>query len=1071
MEKRLITFIACLFLSMGLALAQTKVKGTVTTQDGEPIIGAAIRVVGTNTGTVTDVDGNFSLDASANAKLQITYIGMQSQTLRATSNMKVVMVPDNNTLDDVVVVAYGTAKRQSITGAVTAIDSKDIAKHVSTNALEALEGSAPGIQVNSSYGEPGAEPQIRIRGIGTINGSNDPLYVVDGTIYNGNISDINPNDIASMSVLKDAASAALYGNRAAAGVVIITTKTGSREGRSNVNLSINQGWYSRGIPEYNRLGVKDWMESYWKAMYNWAQTGSMALSAADAVTYTNNHLMTDVIQRNIFDAGDTELFDTEGNLTANMLSGYDDLDWEDEIERTGSRSDYTLSGSYSSPKANVYSSVGYTKENGYTIGSDFKRYTARVNADFKPNKYLHTGVNLNGAISKRHFNNEAYGSYFANPFYVARYMAPVYPVYLHNEDGSYALDENGDKQYDTTSAYLSNRNIAYELRADKDESRRNVIDGTAFATINLPYDFSFTVRGNMNHRTNNRTNYNNPYIGDGASNNGRLTEYSYEYDDYTMQEFINWTHEYGKNHVDAMLGHENNDNKARYKYGMNTNAAVEGIIVLNNFLTNSYLQGYNTEYKTESYLARVRYNYDERYFFDASWRRDGSSRFHPDNRWGNFYSFGANWNVKKEAFMKDVDWVNQLRLRASYGEVGNDGGVGLYGYQALYYIDKNGGNPALMKQSLAANDIKWETAQTIDVAIEGRLFDRLNFSLGYYNRRNKDLLFAVKLPLSGGSYSYNSDSYNMSVYRNIGTIRNQGFEFAADVDIIKSHGLTWNFGLDATFNSNKIIKLPNHDNILSGLQNFTEGHSLYDFYTYHYVGVDQMTGRALYTIDPDKVESAEANGELVTINGVDYTTDASGYGLRDFHGHADPDVYGSFHTNVSWKGLSLSMLFTYSLGGKIFDGSYQQLMSVSSMDSGSALHEDVLNSWNSVPDGMTETSANRIDPDGIPALDFNRSSYNNYTSDRWLTSASYLIFKNLSLSYSLPKKWMSVFAGAISGVNVKVSAENLFTISARKGLNPQSLFTTVDGTSENIGSTQNTYVTSRVFNIGLSIDF
>ncbi|WP_262278846.1 SusC/RagA family TonB-linked outer membrane protein [Hallella absiana] len=1072
MEKRLMTLLAGTFLFAGSVMAQTNVSGTVTSgDDGEPVVGAAIKVEGTNTGTVTDVNGHFQLNAPAGAKLVVTYIGMKPQTVKAGGNMKVVLQNDNHTLDDVVVVAYGTAKRQSITGAVTAIDAKDIEKHVTTNALEALEGSAPGIQVNSTYGEPGSEPQIRIRGIGTINGSNDPLYVVDGTIYNGNISDLNPNDIASMSVLKDAASAALYGNRAAAGVVIITTKSGRGAGKSNVNLTVNQGWYRRGIPEYERLSAKPWMESYWKAMYNWAQSGSLHKSPEEAAAYANTHIIDKAVKRNIFDAVDDKLFDANGNLTADVLPGYDDLDWEDDIERTGSRQDYTLSGSYNSTNANVYSSVGYTKENGYVIGSDYKRYTARVNADFKPSKYLTTGVNLMGATSKRHFNDNAYGSYFANPFYVARMMAPVYPLFMHNADGSYELDANGDKQYDTTSDYLSNRNIAYELRADQDESRRNVINGTAYATVNLPYDFSVTVRSNMSQRTNNRTNYNNPNIGDGATNNGRLTEYAYEYNDYTMQEFLNWTHEYGKHHVDAMLGHENNQNKARVKAGMNTNMVSEGIIVLSNFITNSYLNGYNTDYKTESYLARARYNYDERYFFDASWRRDGSSRFHPDNRWGNFFSFGGNWNVKKEAFMKDVSWVNSLRLRASYGEVGNDAGVGLYGYQALYYIGKNGGNGALMKQSLAANDIKWETAQTIDVALEGRLFDRVNFSLGYYNRRNKDLLFEVKLPLSGGSFSYNEDDYNMSIYRNIGTIRNQGFEFAADVDILKGHGLLWNFGLDATFNANKIIKLPNNDNIISGLQNYTEGRSLYDFYTYHFEGVDQLTGQSLYTIDPDKKNLAKANHKLVTINGVDYTTDPSTAGLRGFHGHADPTVYGSFHTNLAWKGLSLSMLFTYSLGGKIYDGTYQSLMSTSSMDSGSALSKDALKSWTAAPAGMTETSANRIDPNGIPVLDFNRSSYNNYTSDRWLTSASYLIFKNLTLSYNLPKQWMTVLGGAVSGVSVKFSAENLFTVSARKGLNPQYLFTAVGGSSENIGSTQSTYVTSRVFNLGLSIDF
>lgn len=1067
MFRKLSMIFMGLFLYVGMVIAQTQVTGTVVDENGDPVIGAAVRVVGSKAGTVTDVNGNFTVSAPANADLEVSYIGLQSQRVKAGRNMNITLTAADRSLDEVVVVAYGTAKRNSVTGSVTAIDAKDIEKHVVTNAVSALEGSAPGIQVNSTYGEPGAEPTVRIRGIGTINGKNDPLYVVDGVIYNGNISDLNPNDIQSMSVLKDAASAALYGNRAAAGVVIVTTKSGRGSDKLDMNLQINRGWYSRGIPEYNRLGVKDWMESYWQALKNYAMTGSLGLSETAAATYASQRLISRVVQRNIFDADNTSLFDSNGKLTANVLPGYDDLDWQDAIQRTGSREEYSLSGSYSNSKTNVYSSISYMNEKGYVIATNYKRYTARVNAEFIPNKYIRTGVNLNGTISKRNYNSTARGTYYGNPFYITRYMAPVYPVYLHNSDGSYALDENGNRQYDTTSAYLSNRNIAYELRNDKDEQRRNMIDATAFVTLNLPYDFSFTVRGNMNHRTQNRTKYNNPNIGDGATNNGRLTAYSYEYEDYMMQQLLNWSHEYGKHHVDAMVGHENNEAVTRIVEGMNTNAAVQGIIVLNNFITNSYLNGYDTEYRTESYLARARYNYDEKYFFDASWRRDGSSRFHPNNRWGNFFSFGGSWNAKKENFMKDVSWVNDLRVRASYGEVGNDGGVGIYGYQALYYIDKNGGSGALLKQSLGASDIKWEIAQTIDFAIEGTLFDRLHFSLGYYDRRNKDLLFAVRLPLSAGSYAYSEDDYNMTVTRNIGTISNRGFEIALDYDILKTKGFRWNAGIDATFNKNKIIKLPNGNNILKGLHNYTEGRSIYDFYTYHYEGVDQMTGRALYQIDPTKVTAASSAGELVTINGVNYTTDTT-YGLRDFRGSGAPDVYGSFHTDFGWKGISLSMMFTYSLGGQVYDAAYKSLMSTNSMDSGSALHADALKSWTVIPDGMTATSADRINATGIPALDFNRSSYNNATSDRWLTSASYLVFKNFSLGYDLPKSWLSCLGGAVSGVAVKLSAENLFTLTSRKGLNPQLSFT---GVAEDTDETYDTYVTARVFNIGLSVNF
>ena len=1063
MRQRLTMFFASLFLCVGTMLAQTKVTGTVLSQeDGEPLIGAAIKVVGTTTGVAADIDGQFSIVLpEGKDQLEITYLGFEKKIVKAKDGMRITLKADATTLDEVVVVAYGTAKKQSITGAVSTIDEKSIEKRITSNVTSALEGAAPGVQVNNTYGEPGAEPTIRIRGIGSLNGSNTPLYVVDGIIYNGNIADLNPDDIKSMSVLKDAASAALYGNRASAGVVIITTKSGmAQDGNSSIDLKINHGFYNRGISEYDRLGVNDYMETSWKAMKNWAMTGTLALSEEEAKAYAGAHLATDVMHQNIWDRPSDQLFDANGKMVANVLPGYTDLDWEDNIERTGERQEYVLSGNFTNAKVNVYSSLGYLQEKGYVIGSDYERYTARVNSTFTPNKWITAGVNLNGAISKRHFNNNASGSAYSNPFSTARYMAPVYPIYKHNADGSIATDKNGEYIYDTTSDYLDNRNIAFELRKDKDTRKRNVLNGTAYLTLNLPYDFQLTVKGNLAHRSSTRQEYNNPEIGDGATNNGRLTNYSNEYEDYTMQELLNWGHDYGNHHIDVMAGHENTHYQTENFSGMNTNMAVDGIFVLNNFLTNSYLNGYNDEYATESYLGRARYNYDQRYFIDASWRRDGSSRFHKNHRWGNFFSFGASWNAKKEEFLRQVKWINQLRLRTSYGEVGNDAGVSFYGYQALYYIDKNGGNSALMKQSLSAEDIKWETAQTIDVALEGRLFGRMNFSIGYFDKRNKDLLFAVRLPLSAGSFSY-GEYINMTINKNIGTIANRGWEISADADVLKSKNWLVNVGFDATFIKNKIIKLPNGDNILSGLHNYTEGRSLYDFYTYHFEGVDQLTGRSLYTLDPAMKATAKQQGELVTINGTDYTTDTA-YGLRDFHGTAAPTVYGSVHGNVAWKDLSLSMLMTYSLGGKTIDYTYQSLMSVNAMSSGSALHKDALKAWNGVPEGMTETSANRIDRNGIPAMDYNLSSKNNATSDRWLTNASYLVMKNLSLSYSLPKKLLAGLEAGVNGLTLTAGVENLFTLTGRKGMNPQYSFT---------GGSDDTYVTARVWNFGLSVSF
>jgi len=1061
MEKRLMMFLAALFLCVGTALAQTEISGTViSSEDKQPIIGASILVAGTQNGTVTDVDGNFKLSAAAGSKLVVSYVGMNSKTVTAAPNMKITLDPEDKKLDEVVVVAYGTAKRQSLTGSVAVVDSKKISDRINTSVTGALEGSAPGVQVNNSYGEPGQAPKIHIRGVGTlVNGADQPLYIVDGTPYEGNIAELNPNDIESMSVLKDASSAALYGNRAANGVILITTKKAKYASKPNITLKVDHGFYRRGLPEYDRLGPDQWMEASWKAMKNSALSGGIVSTEADAADYATKQLVTDYARRNIYDGASDALFNSNGKLIAKIRPGYDDLDWAKGVERTGHRQEYNLSAAVSGDKFNIYSSAGYLNEQGYIRNSSYERFTGRINTTYNATKWLELGINLSGTSANRNFNPNASGNMFANPFYVTRYMAPIYPIYLHNADGSYLLDADGNKQYDTTSEYLQNRNIVYEMSMDKDKTRRNVLDGLIYAKVTLPYGFTFTGKADLNHANTNRQTYNNPIIGDGSTNNGRLTDYSYQYTSYTGQELLTWEHDFDVHHLDVLLGHENYSWNRRYSMARNVNAAIDGLLALSNFVSNSDTEGFFNDYRTESYLGRLRYSYDDKYFADFSLRRDGSSKFQKDNRWGNFFSFGVNWNIKKENFMKDVKWVDALRARASYGEVGNDAAVDYYGYQALYYITKNGGKPALIRQKLAANNLKWETTQTFDFGVEGTLFDRLNFSLGYFDKRSKDLLFQVRFPLSAGSFSGNSDIENLTQYQNIGTISNRGFEIMLSGDVVRSKDWTWNLSFDATTLKNKVLKLPNGEDILHGHQKYSVGHSAYEWYTYHFAGVDQMTGSSLYDLDTQKESAANAAGALVEINGTKYTTN-SAFAQREWAGTALPSVYGSFGSNLRWKDLSLSVLMTYSLGGKIMDASYQSLMSTGSASSAAALHKDILGSWDGVPAGMTATSPNRIDPHGIPIIDFNQSNENNSLSDRWLTSASYLIMKNIMLTYRLPKTLVSSWG--LGGVSVKAGVENLFTVTSRKGLNPQYSFK---------GGSDDTYVSARVFNFGLSVDF
>lgn len=1077
MKEKLLFFLTFLLIGIGAVTAQTlTVTGTVTSEeDGEPIMGASVLVKGTKLGGVTNLNGQFTINnvPQLAKTLVVSYIGMlQTEASIKPGHIKVVMKSNSEQLDEVIVVAYGTAKKSSLTGAVSSVDSKAIEKTISSTVTGALEGAAPGIQVNNTYGEPGTNPQIRIRGIGTINGDAEPLYVVDGAPYDGRISDLNSADIESMTVLKDAASAALYGNRAANGVVIITTKKGAKASKPTVTFTTNHGAYVRGIKEYDRLDANQWMEAEWTGMKNYAKSlASLGYDDAKAAEYATTHLIGDLVKRNIYNAADDALFDSNGKLTASILPGYTDLDWADEVERTGYRQEYGLAFANGSDNYNVYASLGYLNEKGYVRNTGFERYSARLNANFTPTKWFKGGINVNATSQNQNFNGTAYGTYYANPFYVVRNMAPVYPIYAHNEDGSIVYDADGKPQYDLTSDYLSNRHIIYELLNDTEDNQRLTLDANAFVTFTLPYGFDVTLKGTKNFNANKRVKFNNSKIGDGAANNGRLYDYEYRYETTNFQQQLTWNHDYGVHHVDALLAHESYEMSQKIVYIMNINQSLAGNYTLGNFTSNSTSTGSDYTDATESYLGRARYNYDSKYFLEASWRRDGSSRFAKDSRWGNFYSVGAAWDIMREDFMKEISWIDYLKLRLSYGEVGNNS-VGsssrnglayttnYYAYQALYFQDKYGGDGALIKMSLPANDLRWETTQTVDVALEGRVLDRIDFSLGFFDKRSKDLLFAVPLPSSAGGYIWSDEgNYNLTQLKNIGSVSNKGIELSASADIIRKNGWTWNFGFDATFLKNKIEKLPNGQDIANGTyRRYSEGHSIYDFYTYHFVGVDEMTGNSLYTIDPEKTEDATKNGKLVNINGTDYTTDTN-YGLKDWAGSAVPKVYGSVHTGLDWKGLSLNVLMTYSLGGKIYDSSYAGLMSTAAA-SARALHKDILKSWSGVPAGMTETSANRINPNGTPLIDNNLSQFNNATSDRWLTSASYLVLKNISLSYELPKKL--VHGWGLQSLSFNTGVENAFTFTARQGLNPQYSF---DGTQDA------TYTTARIFNVGMTLKF
>ena len=592
------------------------VTGTVTdSSNGEPVPFASIQLKGTMTGGNTDGEGVYSIDVPADGVLIFSSIGYKTveAEIAGATVLNIVLHPDSEMLEETIVVAYGTATKASLTGSVASVKSADIEKRTTSSVTSTLEGASPGIQVNSSYGEPGSSPDIRIRGFGSINGSNDPLYVVDGTIFGGSISDLNPADIESVNVLKDAASASLYGNRAANGVILITTKRG-QSNKLNVRLNTKQGVYTRGIAEYDRLGPDDWMETMFNVAYNdnyayYLGQGAPANTAHEyAISDAKSELIPSYIQRNIYDAADDAVFDDNGKVIANVLPGYDDLDWFDGVEQTGYRGEYNIQADVAGERYDVFASLSYLTEDGYIKNNNFERFTGRISANFKANKWFRTGLNLSGTSQYNDYQAQAYSSYYANPFYSARMMAPVYPMYLHNEDGSYALDENGNKQFDTTSPYLGNRNIAYELQNDYSRISVLSLNAQAYATFTFLKDFEFTVKGSMDRRNLADKAYNNPNIGDGASNGGRMEKTFYQYKTYTFQQQLVYNKDFaGKHHIDVLLGHENYSYKYDYDFAMKANQGV-AVDQFDAFTTMQYINGYANNYTTESYLSRLRYS-------------------------------------------------------------------------------------------------------------------------------------------------------------------------------------------------------------------------------------------------------------------------------------------------------------------------------------------------------------------------------------------------------------------------------------------------------------------------------
>lgn len=1023
MKKRLLLSILFFVFAIKLLTAQNNtIKGIVLDEENnQPLPDVTILVKGTNIGTTTDVKGHFKLDVPVSVTtLVISYVGYELQELRVEGNMQVYMKKEAALIEEVVVVAYGTQKKNALTGAVSALRSDEFETRPLSNPISALEGNVPGIQMAGATGKPGTVPDIRIRGFSSVNASNAPIYVVDGAIFNRSTGDLNVNDIESISILKDAASASLYGSSAGNGVVLITTKKAKKKGYT-INLNINQGFSSRGIREYGRVNVWEYYPLQWEMLknhyYSYGYRGENGLEAADWASRT---LVGSYLMYNPFKGiADTEIIGLDGKLNRNattLLWG-DDMDWFGKAERLGYRSEYNFSYSIKNDRSDTYISLGYLQDDGYMKRATMNRYNARVNVNFYPVHWFTTGINIAGNKVE---SNPGFPGGVGNPFYFSRMIGPVYPIHKHDPvTGEYVLDGSGSKQYDYDGTRgkgaMSRRHSLAEMFLNDYTNVRDAMDARVYMSLYLLNGFKFSVNASLETSNANSSTYNNRYTSDNSPG-GALTKYTARLHSYMVNELLSYVQQFGKHHLDVMVGHEAYALKNIYSNITKNGEIMDGLHELSNFLTTGSTNSYTDTYKKEGYLGRISYNYADRYYASLSFRHDGSSCFSRNTRWGNFLALGLSWRIDQEPFMANIKWIDQLKLRVSYGETGNDSGIGYYPYQTLYELGvNNSSEEGILFKNKGNPDLKWETQVTKDIALEFGFFDVVSGTVEVFFKQSRDLLFDVPQTVSSGI---------VSIWKNIGKVNNNGVEFDLNFKLVDTKNWHWNLGVNATTVKNEVKRFPGGvTEIVKDRKRIAVGRSIYDFWLKEYIGVDPADGAALYRFDEDGAVWSDQDCRIV--NGEKVTTKQA-KAKYHYAGSAIPDWYGGINTTLSYKAWELSALFSYGIGGKVYDYSYMMLMSVGQY--GRAMHSDVKNRWQK-PGDITHVP--RLD--GYYVTDFNAES------DRWLVDADYFSMKSLSLGYALPVRWISKVA--IKSAKLSVTGENLFTLNHRRGVNTQEAYT------------------------------
>lgn len=1003
MKRKLTMFLALFIIGIGIVTAQTQVRGTVVDETGQPVIGATIQIKGTSQGTVTDVDGRFNLSAPANGTLVISYVGTQTQEVPVQPNVKVTLVTNAKSLEEVIVTGYGVITKKEFTGAASTVKAEDINAKFEANPINALNGSVPGLQMNIASGQPGAPATVFIRGRNSINSGTQPLYVIDGIpIESGTVgirsdegqsltplSTLNSADIESITVLKDATATSIYGSRAANGVIVITTKRGKAGLSVNFTAKMGQEFLPNIPHSYRMVNTKKYYELSTEALLN----GHNYASALGVRSYFDIYNNAYGLNLPYNEAGAKEFLawytgiDTSDANTA-------DVDWLKEVTRNGFIQNYTLDlqgGGTTDNAPKYFLSLDYMGDNSIVKGKDLNRYSLRFNFDQQISKIVKYGFNTN--LSYTITNMGAGGGYFSDPITQAYMQAPNSPV--KNEDGSW--------NFNTVNGY--NPVAQRSENGDKSTAKQYRAIFSPYLQINFSNDLFFLSKAGVDAYILDEFGYWSFLQPQGKDMRG-MGENAYTANLLlTITNTLNYIKTFDKHNINILLGQEGQKTNTKYSYLSGSNYPVDYL----NEVTLASVPGSASTSREDlilsSFFSRVEYNYADKYYLSGSFRTDGSSRF-VNNKWASFGSVGLKYRISQEDFMSGTsDWLNDLTIRSSYGTSGNQQvGTGYYASRDLYSFGYNYNNlPGSGRSQFGNPDLKWEQTAKFNIGLDATFSQRLSISADYYDHRTKDMVFAVPVSRTTGLSSY---------YKNIGELSNKGFEFTINASLIRNKEFSWDLSLNGGKNINKVVKLSTPDPIEGNYTIIQPGYDIYTFKMKEWAGVDPQTGRGMWY----KNETG------------DETTFKYNEAAKRILGKATPDFQGGITTNLSWKGFDASMQFNYSIGGKIYGNNLRYDEQIGNSFGNNFSNYVYDNRWKQ-PGDIAK----------VPMMIFASGiSYNSHSS-RFLMDGSYFKIRSVVLGYTLPHNIVSHVG--LNKVRFFVTGDNLYTFSAKnyRGFDPSGI--------------------------------